>query len=157
MRAVVGVTVHPSPVTVEHLGHAARVLLGARSGLGDARWRRSRAPNATIPGGVLLGRGGDVGRGTAEDEDVRIDVAARLAPYDIAEPGLEEATGADVDDEFVERAAALLTVMPPRQARSTIEQLVAPDDLERGRRAVSALIDSAFAAEDESGRLVLLA
>jgi hypothetical protein len=33
----------------------------------------------------------------------------------------------------------------------------APDDPELGRRAVSALIDSAFVAEDESGRLVLLA
>jgi hypothetical protein len=43
--------------------------------------------------------------------------------------------------------------MPRNQLRATIEQLLAPDDVERGRRAVDALIDAAFAIEDETGHL----
>jgi hypothetical protein len=79
-------------------------------------------------------------------------VAERLTPYgtsklpDIAE---EEA----VDTELVERAATLLTVMPRNQLRKTIESLLSPHDLERGRLAVDALIDAAFAAEDDAGHL----
>ena len=57
------------------------------------------------------------------------------------------------DEELVERAATLLSVMPRNQLRGTIEQLLSPDDLERGRRAVDALIDAAFAIEDETGHL----
>ena len=58
-----------------------------------------------------------------------------------------------VDAELVERAATLLSVMPRNQLRRTIEGLLAPHDLERGRRAVDALIDAAFAVEDETGHL----
>jgi hypothetical protein len=58
-----------------------------------------------------------------------------------------------IDDELVERAATLLSVMPRNQLRATIEHLLAPDDLERGRRAVDVLIDTAFAIEDETGHL----
>lgn len=58
-----------------------------------------------------------------------------------------------VDGELVERAATLLTVMPPNQERTTIEHLLAPHDPDRGRRVVDALIEVGFAAEDERGHL----
>jgi hypothetical protein len=79
-------------------------------------------------------------------------IAARLRPYETSEaPSLDRDDTAD--EELVERAATLLSVMPRNQLRATIEQLLAPDDLERGRRAVDALIDAAFAIEDETGHL----
>ena len=59
-------------------------------------------------------------------------------------------------DDLMERAAMLIAVMPPRQRRATIEELVCPHDPERGRGAVDALIEGAFAAEDERGCLHLL-
>ena len=59
----------------------------------------------------------------------------------------------DADEELVERAATLLSVMPRNPLRATIENLLSPDDLERGRRALDALIDSAFAIEDETGHI----
>jgi hypothetical protein len=79
-------------------------------------------------------------------------VAARLRPYQTSDvPALDH--GDSADEELVERAATLLSVMPRNQLRATIEQLLAPDDLERGRRAVDALIETAFAIEDETGHL----
>ena len=80
-------------------------------------------------------------------------VAGRLAPYETlgSVDGVEH-LDADVV-ELVERAATLLLVMPANQKRKTVEDLLAPNDPEKGRRAVDALIESAFAAEDESGRL----
>jgi hypothetical protein len=69
------------------------------------------------------------------------DVTAHVMPVDVAEP------------ELVERAARLLSVMSKRELRSTIEKLVSPNDLERGRRAIDVLIDTAFAIEDETGHL----
>ena len=39
------------------------------------------------------------------------------------------------------------------QFEETIEDLLSPHDRERGRRAVDALIDAAFAIEDETGHL----
>jgi hypothetical protein len=78
-------------------------------------------------------------------------VAERLGAYEAAEmPALAEETA---DDELVERAATLLSVMPRNQLRATIEHLVSPNDLERGRRAIDALIDAAFAIEDEAGHI----
>ena len=78
-------------------------------------------------------------------------VAERLGAYEAAPvPVLEKET---VDEELVERAATLLTVMPRNQLRATIESLVSPNDLERGRRAIDALIDAAFAIEDETGHI----
>ena len=78
-------------------------------------------------------------------------MAERLGAYEAAQvPSLEEET---VDDELVERAATLLSVMPRNQLRATIENLVSPNDLERGRRAIDALIDAAFAIEDETGHI----
>ena len=59
----------------------------------------------------------------------------------------------EVDSELVERAATLLAVMPRNQLRKTIEDLLSPNDLERGRKAVDALIDAAFAVEDETGHV----
>jgi hypothetical protein len=80
------------------------------------------------------------------------DVAERLAPYNVADapkvPEPEEAEG-----DLVEKAVTLLSVMPRNQHRETLEGLLSPNDPERGRRAVDALIDAAFAAEDTSGRL----
>jgi hypothetical protein len=79
-------------------------------------------------------------------------VAERLAPYDISNfPTVAEHE--EVDGDLVERAATLLLVMPRNQRRETIEGLLSPNDPERGRRAVDALIDAAFATEDTAGRL----
>ena len=67
-----------------------------------------------------------------------------MAPYETAgQPA------ADVD-ELVERALTLLMVMPANQKRETVEDLLSPTDRDKGRRAVDALIESAFAAEDEA-------
>jgi hypothetical protein len=78
-------------------------------------------------------------------------VTERLAPYEFARGLAVEAP--DVDADLVERAATLLMVMPPNQHRQSIEALLSPRDPSRGRRAVDALIDGAYAAEDELGRL----
>jgi hypothetical protein len=60
-------------------------------------------------------------------------VAERLAQYEAAKvPDASEK--AETDDELVERAATLLAVMPRNQLRKTIEDLVSPNDLERGRK-----------------------
>ena len=82
------------------------------------------------------------------------DVAERLALYDVSyPPALAQGDTQDDDDDLVERAATLLLVMPRNQPRATIEGLLSPNDPERGRRAVDALIESAFAMEDTAGRL----
>jgi hypothetical protein len=80
------------------------------------------------------------------------DVAARVASYDVSRIESIETPDA-VADEDVERAATLLLVMPGEQRRETIENLVSPNDAERGRAAVDALIEAAFAAEDTTGHL----
>jgi hypothetical protein len=80
------------------------------------------------------------------------DVAERLAAYDTSEvAGISTRDTIDQDD--VERAATLLLVMPGGQRRETIENLVSPHDADRGRAAVDALIEAAFAAEDSTGHL----
>ena len=84
-------------------------------------------------------------------------VAQRLAPYGA---GAQPDSGEQLDSEvleLVERALTLLRVMPAHQKRETVEDLLSPNDHDKGRRAVDALIESAFAAEDESGRLRPLA
>ena len=79
-------------------------------------------------------------------------VAERLAPYGASKvPDVSE--NAEVDGELVERAATLLAVMPRNQLRKTIEQLLSPNDRERGRKAIDALINAAFAIEDETGHV----
>ena len=83
-------------------------------------------------------------------------VAQRLAAYGASE--LEMTVEVELEDdaydaELVERGARLLAVMPRRQLRATIEDLLSPHDRERGRRAVDALIDAAFAIEDETGHI----
>lgn len=80
------------------------------------------------------------------------DVAGRLAPYRITDETMRLQVPADDVEDLVERGMTLLRVMPV-QKRETVEDLLAPNDPEKGRRAVDALIESAFAAEDESGRL----
>jgi hypothetical protein len=81
-----------------------------------------------------------------------VGVAERLAPYETSEPHVV-ADGDTIEPELVERAATLLAVMPANQLRETIERLLAPNDLDRGRRAIDALIDAAFAIEDETGHI----
>jgi hypothetical protein len=88
--------------------------------------------------------------GTGEEYRVT-GVAERLGAYEAAPvPVLDEET---VDGELVEKAARLLSVMPRNQLRATIVSLVSPNDLERGGRAIDALIDAAFAIEDETGHI----
>ncbi len=79
-------------------------------------------------------------------------VVDRLTPYAAAEIDVPDAPE-EADTELVERAARLLAVMPRHQLRATVEHLIAPNDLERGRRAIDALIDAAFAVEDETGHI----
>ena len=79
-------------------------------------------------------------------------VAERLAGYEVSKvPDVSE--NEEADSELVERAATLLAVMPRNQLRKTIEDLLSPNDLERGRKAIDALIDAAFAVEDETGHV----
>jgi len=89
-------------------------------------------------------------RGAKADEFRVMDVAERVAPYDfeIRTPDLASET-----DELVQKAATLLLVMPPNQHRSTIEDLLSPNDPERGRHVVDVLIESAFVEEDDAGHL----
>ncbi len=79
-------------------------------------------------------------------------VAERLASYAFSTPRGTSNTELG-DPELVERASTLLLVMPPNQSRETIEELLSPNDRERGRQAVDALIDAALAVEDEAGHL----
>jgi hypothetical protein len=100
-------------------------------------------------------------REAARSEDVA-DVRMRLGPYlDTSPRGADapEHNGHEASpalDELTERAVTFVTVMPPRQRRATIEELVCPHDLERGRRAVETLIECSYLAEDERGCLRLL-
>ncbi len=91
-------------------------------------------------------------RRAREEGEFRVTgVASRLDAYgapDVSVPSEPEA-----EPELVERAATLLAVMPRNQLRRTIEDLLSPHDRERGRQAVEALIDAAFAIEDETGHL----
>lgn len=80
-------------------------------------------------------------------------VAERLAAYDLSEVPPDIDAPGRAEPELVEKAAALLTVMPPNQRRQTIEDLLAPHDHERGRQAVDALISTGFATEDGNGRI----
>jgi hypothetical protein len=93
-----------------------------------------------------------MGRQAHAAEHFHVDVAERLAPYEVSYlpdvSQLEEA-----DDDLVEKAATLLLVMPGNQRRETIEELLCPNDPARGRRAIDALIDASLAAEDDAGRI----
>jgi hypothetical protein len=92
-------------------------------------------------------------RGRKQDEPFQVTgVAERLAPYETSEPSVV-AEDDGVEPELVERAATLLAVMPANQLRETIERLLSPNDLERGRKAIDALIDAAFAIEDSTGHI----
>ena len=90
-------------------------------------------------------------RGATTDEFRAAGVSERVAAYDISADAVVDL--ARSQDELVERAATLLLVMPPNQRRSTIEWLLSPDNPERGRRAIDALIESALVLEDEAGLL----
>ena len=58
-----------------------------------------------------------------------------------------------VDSHLLETAVMLLRVLPPNQHRKTFANLLSPDDPQRGRRAVDALIEAALFTEDEQGHL----
>jgi hypothetical protein len=91
-------------------------------------------------------------RRAQEAEEFQVSgIASRLDLY--GAPGVSVPSDDEPEPELVERAATLLAVMPRNQLRKTIEDLLSPHDLERGRRAVDALIDAAFAIEDETGHL----
>ena len=94
------------------------------------------------------------GRSKEADEFHVGGVAERLAYYETSKREVStEEDAADAD--LVERAATLLAVMPRNQLRATIEGLLSPHDLDKGRQAIDALIDAAFAAEDETGHVRL--
>ena len=79
-------------------------------------------------------------------------LAARVARYGASHSApmrLRESA----DDDLTDKAATLLKLMPRNHQREAIEQLLSPNDPDRGREAVDALIDAALAAEDERGRL----
>jgi hypothetical protein len=83
-------------------------------------------------------------------------VAERLSAYELSQPdpvGRDERT----DDELVEKAVTLLRFMPRNQPREKVESMLSPNDPVRGRRAVDALIESAFATVDARGRLQRIA
>jgi hypothetical protein len=91
-------------------------------------------------------------RGRKNTEEFRVSgVVERLTPYEGARVEVPDEGTADA--KLVERAATLLAVMPRKQLRSTVERLLSPNDLEKGRRAIDALIDAAFAIEDETGHI----
>ena len=90
-------------------------------------------------------------RAREEDEFQVTGVASRLDAN--GAPDVSVSSEAEAEPELVERAATLLAVMPRNQLRRTIEDLLSPHDRERGRQAVEALIDAAFAIEDETGHL----
>ena len=95
-----------------------------------------------------------LGRKTARS-DVDVGVASRLEAY-LGAPSSTLTEAPPTLDEAMERAVTFVAAMPPLQRRATIEQLVAPHDPERGRRALDAVIKSAFVAEDDRGCLRLL-
>jgi hypothetical protein len=79
-------------------------------------------------------------------------VAERLARYELSR--FKPVSDAEeVDSDLVEKAVTLLKVMPLNQHRQTVENLVSPNDPQRGRRALDALIDAALVTEDERGHL----
>ena len=138
-----------------------------RVGRGTVLWRvplpRASSPRPASPPGELATPGrrrhltdyrseGALRRRARDTQEYEIDVAQRLAPYRVSDlPVVSELEA--VEDELVEKAATLLLVMPSNQRRETIQELLSPNDPDRGRRAVDALIDAAFAAEDQAGRL----
>jgi hypothetical protein len=98
-------------------------------------------------------------RGETETEGLG-DVPDRLRPYvglPLEQRGTPSPCGADtvapILEELMVRASTLVAVMPPHQRRAAIEELVCPQNPERGRLAVDALIKGAFFIEDEMGCL----
>ena len=99
-------------------------------------------------------------RKPARTED-SVYVTERLEPYVLGSPDEMEkgamsqlpAAEAEIYDELIQRAVLLLAVMPRNQRRDTIEEIISPHDLGRGRRAVDALIESGYVAVDDADRL----
>ena len=59
----------------------------------------------------------------------------------------------ETDDDLLEKAVTLLRFMPRNQPRETVEDLLSPNDPQKGRLAVDALIEAALATVDAQGRL----
>lgn len=100
---------------------------------------------------------------TRTDADEYVDIAERLRPYldapiddESQRAAPDAAPDAELLNELMERAVTLLARMPRNQRRETIEDLLSPYDLAQGRSVVDALIEAAFVAEDDAGRLHLL-
>jgi hypothetical protein len=95
---------------------------------------------------------------TRADAEEYVDITERLRPYLDASIYDESHRAPDAapDAELMERAVNLLGRMPRNQRRETIEDLLSPNDLAQGRCVVDALIEAAFVAEDDTGRLHLL-
>lgn len=113
--------------------------------------RHWRSPDAHATLSLQLVVGGMRVRRRQEEEFEVVGIADRMTPYEAAT--VPEVESQQADEDLVERAATLLAVMPRNQLRATIENLLSPHDRERGRKAVDALIDAAFAIEDETGHL----
>ena len=81
-------------------------------------------------------------------------VAERLTPYSVSGlDAVDHREAAGIDEELLEKAVTLLRFAPRNLRRETVEKLLAPNDPERGRRVVDALITEALATEDPYGRL----
>ena len=91
-------------------------------------------------------------RSRREDEFEVRGVPNKLLAYGVTPtPPIEH--DETLDEELVKRAVTLLTFMRRNEPREKLEKLLSPNDPQRGRRAVDALIHAALATEDERGRL----
>ena len=86
-----------------------------------------------------------------EDYEVP-DVPDRLSAYAVApsSPTEHEAT---VEADLFAGAVTLLPFLPRNQPREKVEKFLCPNDQERGRRVVDALIKASLVTEDGRGRL----
>jgi hypothetical protein len=91
-------------------------------------------------------------RSRRQDEFEVRGVPDRLRAYRVTpSPALEHNQPAD--DELMKRAVTLLAFMRRNEPREKLERLLSPNDPQRGRQAVDALIKAALATEDDRGRL----
>jgi hypothetical protein len=80
-------------------------------------------------------------------------MAERLARYGAARSDAERPSVEGETDDLRERAVTLLKLMPRNQRRETVENLLSPNDSQRAREAVDALIEAALVEEDHEGRI----
>jgi hypothetical protein len=81
-------------------------------------------------------------------------VAHRLTPYSVTRHDpMETCDEVGIDDELLDKAVTLLNFGPRNIRRETVEKILAPNDAQRGRRVVDALIRAELVTEDPYGRL----